>query len=393
MNVNRTTPAYQVWSGSETRPFAPQRWVIFVGVALLLVLGATREMTVSVLADAYWQVASYVAATLAVFYWLQAKFSASNRLTTLLRQGHHYQCLFAGLMGVLPGCGGAIIVITQFVKGRLSFGAVVTVLVATMGDAAFLLLAANPSAGAQVLGTSLVVGVITGLVVDRLHGTDFARPVMPPPSLYAIPDHSKAPRDVQGAFWKVALWPTVVVALLGSFQYDVDVLLSLQSGTMTLLGASLAMVSLAFFTVTDQSELERCVSAPLDQCERTLFRQVAIETNRVMGWVVCGFLLFELVLLATGADLTALLSGMPGLVILLAILIGCIPGCGPQIITTTLFISGAIPFSAQLGNAISNDGDALFPAIALAPRAALIATVYSTIPALIVAYSYALLFE
>ena len=31
-------------------------------------------------------------------------------------------------------------------------------------------------------------------------------------------------------------------------------------------------------------------------------------------------------------------------------------------------------FSAQLANAISNDGDALFPAIAIAPKAAILAT-------------------
>ena len=47
-----------------------------------------------------------------------------------------------------------------------------------------------------------------------------------------------------------------------------------------------------------------------------------------------------------------------------------------------------IPFAALMGNVISNDGDALFPAIALNPRAAILATLYSTIPALIVAYGF-----
>jgi hypothetical protein len=46
-----------------------------------------------------------------------------------------------------------------------------------------------------------------------------------------------------------------------------------------------------------------------------------------------------------------------------------------------------------MGNAISNDGDALFPAIALAPKAAIIATLYSAVPAIIVAYGYMYLFE
>ncbi len=72
----------------------------------------------------------------------------------------------------------------------------------------------------------------------------------------------------------------------------------------------------------------------------------------------------------------------------MAILIGFIPGCGPQILVTTFYINGLIPFSALIGNSISNDGDALFPAIALNPRAAFLATAYSAIPAVIVAYAF-----
>ncbi|WOD06430.1 putative manganese transporter [Marinomonas sp. GJ51-6] len=56
-------------------------------------------------------------------------------------------------------------------------------------------------------------------------------------------------------------------------------------------------------------------------------------------------------------------------------------------------MQNAIPLSAQIANSISNDGDALFPAIALAPKAALFATVYSTIPALIAGYGYYWLVE
>ena len=78
---------------------------------------------------------------------------------------------------------------------------------------------------------------------------------------------------------------------------------------------------------------------------------------------------------------------------MIAILFGLLPGCGPQILVTTSYLNGFIPLSAEIGNAISNDGDALFPAIALAPKAAIIATLYSTIPAIIFAYGYMFLFE
>ena len=71
---------------------------------------------------------------------------------------------------------------------------------------------------------------------------------------------------------------------------------------------------------------------------------------------------------------------------LMAIIIGFIPGCGPQIMITSMYVSGQIPMSAQIGNSISNDGDALFPAIAISAKAAIIATLYSAVPAIFIAY-------
>ena len=71
----------------------------------------------------------------------------------------------------------------------------------------------------------------------------------------------------------------------------------------------------------------------------------------------------------------------------IVIIVGFVPGCAlPQITLTALYLSGALPLSAQFDNAIFNDGDALFPAIAIAPKAALLATFYSGVPKIIAAY-------
>jgi hypothetical protein len=78
---------------------------------------------------------------------------------------------------------------------------------------------------------------------------------------------------------------------------------------------------------------------------------------------------------------------------LFAAAIGLIPGCGPQIVVITLYIQGSLPFSALLANAISNDGDALFPALALAPKAATIASMLTTVPALTFGYLVYYVFE
>ena len=83
---------------------------------------------------------------------------------------------------------------------------------------------------------------------------------------------------------------------------------------------------------------------------------------------MCGFLLYEILIYVSGVDLRIFFNTWIYLVPLIAILFGFIPGCGPQIVITTFYLNGYIPFSTEVGNAISNDGDALFPAIALAPK-------------------------
>ncbi len=96
---------------------------------------------------AYLQVTVFVAATLAIFYTLEAWFRVDP--AELLARHQSWQVPIAAALGALPGCGGAIMVITQYIRGGISFGSVVSVLTATMGDAAFLLLAQKPMAGSR----------------------------------------------------------------------------------------------------------------------------------------------------------------------------------------------------------------------------------------------------
>jgi len=124
------------------------------------------------------------------------------------------------------------------------------------------------------------------------------------------------------------------------------------------------------------------------ECKQTTLISIIDLTCFVTVWVIVAFVSFDLLDSFTGGKLFDQILFLGPLVPLAAILVGFIPGCGPQIMITTLYIGGHIPMAAQIGNAISNDGDALFPAIAISPKAAILATLYSAIPAIIVAYSW-----
>ena len=153
-------------------------------------------------------------------------------------------------------------------------------------------------------------------------------------------------------------------------------------------GAIGAIISIFMWTLNPLSDFQ-CST----EKTRSYLSRVIDTTNFVTTWVVFGFLFYESIIFFTGIDLTIFFDVWIVFVPLIAILFGFIPGCGPQIVITTFYLNGYIPFSAEIGNAISNDGDALFPAIALAPKAAIYATLYSGIPAILVAYSYMYLFE
>ena len=164
---------------------------------------------------------------------------------------------------------------------------------------------------------------------------------------------------------------------MGLFQYEFNEFTSKFITNISYLGISIGMLIWA----------SSSIKAMTNPNETTISR-VSEETSFITAWVILAFLLFEYATNIAGLDLQSWFNTIGIAVPIIAILIGFIPGCGPQILVTTFYINGLIPFSALIGNSIANDGDALFPAIAINPKVALIATIYSSIPAIIVAYIF-----
>ncbi len=389
------------WVEQSQSQFSLEYKRALLPVLLLALLAAepTREITVNTLADGFWAVSAYVAFTLALYHYLSLLMSKENTLVRLYNHSRNYQVFFAALLGSLPGCGGAIIVTTQFVSGRVGFAAIVAVLTSTMGDAAFLLLASMPEVGLILVLLGVVAGTLSGLLVNAMHKDDFLRPNLEKINKAAAAKSTctafeKAAINLQGHFWKWLMIPATIIAALGSFQVDLNQVLNLPDLSMEWLGTILLIISMTLWALTKEikdyqstvSEDEKCTAShPL--------QKAAQDTNFVSAWVIVAFLAFELSTAFAGFDLAALFSGWGVWMPLVGLMVGLLPGCGPQILVTSLFISGAVPMSTQVANAISNDGDALFPAIALAPRAAFVATFYSAVPALVAGYGYYLLFE
>ena len=103
-------------------------------------------------------------------------------------------------------------------------------------------------------------------------------------------------------------------------------------------------------------------------------------------WIFLALFTYDLIVAFIGGPevITQALQQTGYLTIVIALLVGLLPGCGPQIILATLYSQGLIPFSAMLTNAICNDGDALFPLIAMDKQSASYASLYGLIPAFVI---------
>ena len=346
-------------------------------------------LIVETLSDAYLAVSVFVALSLLLIYSMQHYLGAD--LIGYLNNHPKWQVPIAAFLGMLPGCGGAIVVVTQFVHGKISFGALVAVLISTMGDASFLLIASEPQTAALVLSVSTLSGIIFGYLLDKFHGPGFLKPdpnddTADAPSTCRV--HKGKIPGILNWSWRLLLLPGLILGLLAAFQVDVDGLFGEWAiyQPATWLGFTGAIVCLLLWLYQPPGYSWAVNSSDKNTTGSRLLDMVANETSFVTAWVITGFLCFELVVYFTGLNLQSLFESLGFMTIALAILIGFIPGCGPQIITTTLYLQGLVPLSAQLANAISNDGDALFPALALAPKASLYATLYSALPAVVVGY-------
>ncbi len=340
----------------------------------------------NILIDAYLQVSVFVAFTLFIFLGVDAvtKFNISDFLSKTKK----IHVIIASALGSLPGCGGAIIVVTQYIQGKISFGALVAVLTSTMGDAAFLLLAQEPKDGLLVFIIAGFTGIVSGYLVDKFNKNSYLI------NQKNIKVEFEKVKDTFvskfNIFWLLIFIPGFIVGILQAFQIDLNSFFNFSENfnILSFIGGTGAIISIFMWTLNPLSDIQ-CST----EKSRSFISRTIDTTNFVTTWVVCGFLIYESFVYFSAIDLKQVFEIWTSLVPLVAILFGFIPGCGPQILVTTFYLNGFIPFSAELGNAISNDGDALFPAIALAPKAAIIATLYSGIPAMIVAYSYMFLFE
>ncbi|MEC9464985.1 MAG: putative manganese transporter [Myxococcota bacterium] len=359
----------------------PQAIITATIMAGLAAPAAISAVFLQALSDAYLAVTVYVAITIIPIQWLGKRLEGAPVERVL--KSRLLRIPLAAALGAAPGCGGAIVVTAAFAKGKLCFASVVAVLTATMGDAAFLLMAKSPSTLALMMGVGFCVGTITGWAISVFHREDFLRP---PPTLAIIelPGPTENPEPMAperflglGIWWSMLILGGALLWLpVSAFEYvglvHEDLILPIGG-----LGAILCVLNW-LLTPIEQAECP---------CESKQPVQSAINTtNRVTIWVIVAFLVYELGAMASPISLQDTITEGSSWLPLLGAFIGLFPSCGPQVLFTEFYLRGIIDLPGLVANGISNDGDALFPMLAIAPKAAFLSFFYTLVPALAAGY-------
>ena len=383
------------------------------------------EILVVSMRDAFLAVTVFVAAMILLFSWLQ--FITAGRFVVWIRKNRSLQPVIGAMMGLTPGCGGAIIVMPMYARGYVTYGTVIATLVATLGDAAFVLIGAvfqDSSYLTPVIvvhATSFVVGVLWGYGVDSIEVTPTTPLGRFGPKFGTdeplVEEVAKAmegkdtlienlPREVpegwgyrvlhQGyrIWWLVtAVGLCLAILLLGWYAQDPEYSPELvwdpttRDGIVTwvgFIGTSLSIILYVSSKNFFADDTEATIGDKLNSLDETMVH-AASETAFVTFWVLLAYLVFEFGMLLSGikeSDMSEHGSGVGA--VLVAATIGLIPGCGPQIIAITAYVEGLISFPALVANAISQDGDALFPLLVRHKVASIWATIHTTLPAIIV---------
>ncbi|HSL93664.1 MAG TPA: putative manganese transporter, partial [Bacillota bacterium] len=208
-----------------------------------------------------------------------------------------------------------------------------------------------------------------------------------------LPEECLPCRITHGGFWVrwVFIAVGLVLGIMDIMQFDVNALAIPNLGMIVGVGGTtLAIVFMAlahkFLSSDTHEETEQKMMSL-----RETFIHNAQETAFVIVWVFVGFLVYEFLVLALGRGdyaagellIESVLMSVGLASVFIGALVGMIPGCGPQILFVALYGRGLVPFAALFANAISQDGDALFPLLALDRRSALWATMITTVPALL----------
>jgi hypothetical protein len=269
------------------------------------------------------------------------------------------QYALAVLLGAIPGCMGAFVLVALYTHRRLTIGSVVAGMIATSGDEMFVMLALFPRVAVLLTLGLVALGVAAAWVTDRVLRVGPAL-VEPQPCDFDVHEGEGCPRPTIRELAQTWRSP-------GAHR----ILLMVGIGAFALSTGGLGPVRWDWRRVTlllvSGFGLFVVGTVPEHFLKLHLWHHVVrVHVPRMFFWTLGA--LAMLALLGQLVDLQGVVAGNRWLVLVGAALLGLIPESGPHLALVTLYASGGLPLSVLVASSAVQDGHGMLPLLAYSRR-------------------------
>lgn len=362
---------------------------------------------------------------ISLFIFETINFFAKEGLYNWIKNSKKSQVLNAALLGLIPGCAGPLLLVPLYQKKKISLAALTAAFIATFGDAAFIILSNDPMLFLHLSWVGFLTAVIFGYAlqltkigpkiekkisnknskfvkktVQTIH--DKEKSLMP--NWFNFIDEKAGPVFIM--FVGALLFPTTIMTFVPAWENNlwiensewiafVSTMIIISIYTMRKIMYRLYIPNYSSHIHIEGHEGDltnkniAIKGARKDEFKKTVHEAFA-NVVLVTTWVFIGLFTFDVLYFYMEESLNEFLSlGSGAVAILIAITIGLIPGCGPQIaLANFYFSSGHMNFSALLSNSINQDGDAAFALVAIDYQTSFVMRFLNIIPALTVGFMF-----
>lgn len=267
------------------------------------------------------------------------------------------QYFFAALLGAIPGCLGAFTAVAMFSHRLLSFGAIVTTMIATSGDEAFVMFAMFPEKAILLTIIIIIVGIIAGYLTDKIPYFKKIENIFIDKKL---PFHEEKyckcfQKENFFQYIKNPSRQRIIITIIILF-----LLTALLTGLIA--GEAKLWIKISLL-ITILFSLFVVISVPehflIDHIWKHIIKKHILQ---IFLWTFGTMLAIHFLMYFI--DIESWITGNMLILLIIAVLIGIIPESGPHLIFVTLFAQGTIPFSILIASSISQDGHGMLPLFA-----------------------------
>lgn len=285
-----------------------------------------------------------------------------GRMGAAIKGGLFRQYLMSSFLGATPGCLGAFMNVSFYVRGLISFGAITGGMLATSGDESFVMLAMFPRKAVLLFFALFIIGIISAYIIDKL------LKIKPCQECHYSGIHLEDKcacfniREIFSQFRNISFSRFLMIALLAGILYG---FISGAIGPKEWNWQRITFVSLmglANFIV---------ITVPDHYLNEHIWEHIFKKHLwRIFLWSFGALLLVSIGMKYW--DLGLFVKNHMVWVLLVSGLVGIIPESGPHLIFVMMFAQGLIPFSVLLASSIVQDGHGMLPLLSYTVRDSLL---------------------